>query len=344
MKVIKIDGSAGEGGGQIVRSSLALAAVTGTAVEIDQIRGGRTKPGLLRQHLAGVKAIQAITRADVVGAELRSSSLRLVPHTLEGGEYAFEVGSAGSAVLVAQTVLPALLFANRESIVTIQGGTHAQWAPPFDFFANCFLPLLARMNASVNASIESHGFYPAGGGKIELRIKPTEGLKGLSLVERKGELRTEVRSLVADIPMSVGERECDIIRRKTGWHPDCFETRPIEKSGGPGNVVMIQCGFDNVTEMATGFGRVGVRAERVARSALREAKAYLASGVPVGNYLADQLLLPSGIAVLSNERSEFRTTKLSLHCQTHIEVLRRFLDLDIQVRENEDDSVSVKLS
>ncbi|MCC9643686.1 RNA 3'-terminal phosphate cyclase [Rhodopirellula sp. JC740] len=342
--MIEINGSQGEGGGQIVRSSLALAAVTGQAVRLTDIRGGRTKPGLLRQHLAGVRAIRQVCSGEVTGDQLGSSELTLVPGKLSGGEYQFEVGSAGSAVLVAQTILPALLHADAPSTVTIGGGTHASWAPPLDFFSRCYLPLLSQMNAHVNVEIVSHGFYPAGGGKITMKVVPTSSLRGLTLLSRSGDLQPKVTALVSKIPISVGQRECDVIARKTGWQPDTFQVVDVPRSGGPGNVVMIELGFDNVRELVIGFGKVGVKAEQVARSTLRQARAYLASDAPVGEYLADQLLLPMGLAARDGHPSEFRTGPLSLHSLTHIEVLQRFLDINIQCARDEQGWVHVSVS
>jgi len=343
-KMIEIDGSEGEGGGQIVRSSLALAAVTQTPVRISNIRGGRKKPGLLRQHLAGVKAIARIGDAEIEGDSLGSETLTLTPGVLCGGRHEIQVGSAGSAVLVAQTILPALMFADTESVITIGGGTHASWAPPFDFFQRCYLPLLTRMGADVDVSIQSYGFYPAGGGEITMRVRPTPTLRGLSLLQREGKLKTQVQALVARIPESIGERECEVIRRRANWHRDAFEVRTIERSGGPGNVVMIGCDFDNVSELFIGFGKVGVKAEMVARGVLREARTYLKTDVPVGQYLADQLLLPMGLAAVQGRESEFRTGPISQHSLTHIDVLRRFLDISIETLESDDGSVTVRLN
>lgn len=341
--MIEINGSEGEGGGQIVRSSLALAAVTGQPIRLTNIRGGRKKPGLLRQHLAGVRAIQQVCSGEVSGDELGSGELTLVPGQLSGGDHRFEVGSAGSAVLVAQTILPVLLHADAPSTITIGGGTHASWAPPFDFFLRCYLPLLARMNARVEAEIESHGFYPAGGGKIVMKVEPSTGITGLALTDRAGSLQPKVAALVSRIPETVAQRECDVIARKTGWGQKAFQVVDVQQSGGPGNVVMIELGFDNVSELIIGFGKVGVKAEQVARAALREARAYLASDVPVGVYLADQLLLPMGLAARNGHRSEFRTGPLSLHSQTHIDVLQRFLDINIRCGSNENCTVHVSV-
>ncbi|KLU07896.1 RNA 3'-terminal phosphate cyclase [Rhodopirellula islandica] len=341
--MIEINGSEGEGGGQIVRSSLALAAVTGQPIRLTNIRGGRKKPGLLRQHLAGVRAIKQVCSGDVSGDQLGSNELTLVPGELSGGDHCFEVGSAGSAILVAQTILPVLLHADAPSTIEIGGGTHAAWAPPFDFFRRCYLPLLARMNANVEVDLESHGFYPAGGGRMVMKVTPSSGMNGLTLTDRIGKLKPKVTALVSRIPASVGERECDLIARKTGWDKKAFQVLDVPRAGGPGNVVMIELGFDNVCELIIGFGKIGVKAEQIARATLREARAHLASEVPVGAYLADQLLLPMGLAARHGHRSEFRTGPLSQHSQTHIEVLQRFLDVKIQSVTDENGSVHVSV-
>lgn len=345
--MIEIDGSMGEGGGQIVRSSLALAAVTGQKLRLRNIRRGRSKPGLLRQHLAGVRAISQIcpgtVGSSVEGAELGSTELVFTPSPPRGGDYTFEVGSAGSAVLVAQTILPALLIADAPSDVTIGGGTHAAWAPPFDFFERCYLPLLARMGVRALTEIQSHGFYPAGGGKISLTIHPVQKWRGQQINERHGTLQPRVLALAARVPESVAERECDVIRRKTDWEPSAFEAQEVVRSGGPGNVVMIECGFDNVRELFIGFGKKGVKAERVARGVLADARKYLSSHVPVGSYLADQLLLPMGMAAANGCHSEFVTSELTPHSKTHIEVLQQFLDIQIRTDVRKDGTTHVSL-
>ena len=164
--MLLIDGSQGEGGGQILRTALGLSLVTGTAFRIEKIRAGRAKPGLLRQHLTAVNAATVIGDALVDGAELGSPALVFRPRSVRPGAYRFAVGTAGSASLVLQTVLPPLLTAGASSILTLEGGTHNPWAPPFDFLARAFLPLLERMGAPVRAAIQRYGFYPAGGGQF----------------------------------------------------------------------------------------------------------------------------------------------------------------------------------
>lgn len=342
--MIEINGSEGEGGGQIVRSSLALAAVTGRAIRLTSIRGRRSKPGLLRQHLAAVRAITQICQGHTTGDELGSKELTMHPGPVLGGDFQFEVGSAGSAVLVAQTILPALMVAEHPSTVTIGGGTHAAWAPPLDFFERCYLPLLAQMGARVSVRLDAYGFYPAGGGRIVMHVEPTPVLRGLRILSRCGAMHGRVLALVANVPMSVGERECDVIARNLGWKDSACQVIDAQPSGGPGNAVMIELSFDSITELFIGFGKVGVKAEQVARSTLRQARRYLASDVPVGEYLADQLLLPMGLSARSGHASEMVTGPLSSHSQTHIAVLQRFLDLDIQLFENENGSFRVTVS
>jgi RNA 3'-terminal phosphate cyclase (ATP) len=207
MSELHIDGSEGEGGGQILRTSLALAAITGKSVRFSNVRAGRSKPGLLRQHLTALRAAAEVCGARVDGDQLGSQTLRFTPGTIRGGTYHFAVGTAGSACLVCQTVLPMLLLADAPSEVVFEGGTHAMSAPSYDFFARVFVPLLQRMGAQVEVRLDRHGFYPAGGGRFVLRVSPVEAWTPISLVD-DGPLRvTEVRALVANLPFTIAERE-----------------------------------------------------------------------------------------------------------------------------------------
>ncbi|MGB7343410.1 MAG: RNA 3'-terminal phosphate cyclase [Pirellulaceae bacterium] len=339
-----IDGSLGEGGGQIIRSSLALSVVTGTPIHLTNIRAGRAKPGLKRQHVTCVQAAADICGGSAEDAEMNASEFTFTPGAVRGGEYHFQVGTAGSATLVAQTVLPALMLADEPSTVTFEGGTHNPWAPPFDFLKHCFLPQLAKCGVNVTATLDAYGFYPAGGGRFTLQIEPCQQLSGFDLLERGGKAEPTVSAVVAGLPGSIGQRECDTIRRKMAWPEKCTRVIEAEKSIGAGNVVMIQLASSNVTELVIGIGKIGVKAEHVARGALREAKRYIASQVPVGEYLADQLLMPLGLAAHQGQTSSFRTGPLSLHSQTHIDVLKMFLDIEIEVCEDDESgSLVVKL-
>ena len=330
--MLRIDGSLGEGGGQILRSSLALSLVTGKPFVIEKIRANRKKPGLMRQHLAAVTAAAEVSQAHVEGAMLGSMRLTFCPGPIRASDYGFDVGTAGSATLVLQTVLPALLLAEGESNLTLRGGTHNPMAPPYDFLVKSYLSLVNRIGPTVEARLVRPGFYPVGGGELQVHIQPARQLGRLELTDR-GEIRAHrVRVLLANLPRHIAERECRTIAQQTGWSEDCFAIEEPKDARGPGNVVMIELEAENVTEVCTSFGRIGVKAEEVALEALREAEEYLASGVPVGRHLADQIMLPLGIgAYFGSGGGAFHTLALSPHAATHLEILRCFLRLHAKV-------------
>jgi RNA 3'-terminal phosphate cyclase (ATP) len=342
---LKIDGSFGEGGGQVLRSSLALSLVTGKPFVIDNIRAGRKKPGLMRQHMTAVAAATEVGRAEVEGAVVGSSRLVFHPKSIYPGNYTFSVGTAGSATLVLQTVLPALLIADGISNLTLEGGTHNPFAPPFDFLAKTYLPLVNRLGPNIEARLTRPGFYPAGGGQFTLNIQPTRQLEKLELLER-GDFRSlSVRAIVANLSKRIAERECRTIAEKTGWDETCFSVEEVNNSRGSGNVVMIELESQSLTEIFTGFGKRGVPAEAVAMQVLHSAREYMAAGVPVGKYLADQFMLPLGIgAYQGSGGGVFRTMVLSRHSTTHLEILHKFLDINIQVEQNGQDDYLVRIA
>jgi RNA 3'-terminal phosphate cyclase (ATP) len=329
--MISIDGSQGEGGGQIIRSSLALSLVTGKPVTIDSVRAGRKKPGLMRQHLACVRAAKQISEAEVEGDEIGSKRLVFRPGAVRAGDYRFRVGSAGSTTLVFQTVLPALMLTEGTSTIELEGGTHNPFAPPYDFLAKAYLPLLRRVGPVVELSDCRPGFYPGGGGSFRATVRPAQQLKGIELLEQGKLIDRRVRALVSNLPWHIADRECKGIARKTGWPEKCFAREEVKGSLGPGNVVMIELEYEHVTEVFVAFGEVGKKAERVANEVLRGARAYMASAVPIGPFLADQLMLPIGLASHFGQRGSLKTMPLTQHSTTHIDVLRRFLNVTIHI-------------
>jgi RNA 3'-terminal phosphate cyclase (ATP) len=332
--MLTIDGSFGEGGGQIVRSALALAMVTGRPFAIENIRAGRKKPGLKQQHLTAVRAAAEVSRAEVEGDSVGSRRLVFRPGEVTPGRYHFRIGTAGSTTLVLQTVLPALLTAKGPSHLTLEGGTHNPFAPPFDFLAQCYLPLVERLGPTVAATLERPGFYPAGGGRMTVEVEPVETLGRLELTDRGEIAGRRVRAIVSTPPRHIAERECRTIAEKSGWEASCFAVEEAAASPGPGNVVMIELQARHVTELLTAFGEKGVKAEQVAARVWQHARRYLDAGVPVGEYLADQLLLPLGIGAWQGTGGGvFRTLAPSQHCRTHIEVLRMFLSVAIRAEE-----------
>jgi RNA 3'-terminal phosphate cyclase (ATP) len=337
--MITIDGSFGEGGGQILRTSLALALVTGKAFRIERIRAGRKTGGLLRQHLTAVNAATQVGRAEVTGANIGSQELTFVPQAIAAGNYSFAVGTAGSATLVLQTVLPALLIADAPSALVLEGGTHNPYAPPFDYLAKVFLPLVERMGPSFTARLERPGFYPAGGGKFHITVQPSARLEHLDITTRGEVTGRRARALVANLPRKIAERELSIIAHKLSWKEAWMQAETVDNSRGPGNVVMIEIECENVTELFTGFGERGVRAETVAETAVKHARQYLASEAVAGDYLADQLLVPMAIA----GGGSFTTRRLSRHATTNIEVIRKFLDVEITTTQLENRTLRVEV-
>ncbi len=324
--VVEIDGSRGEGGGQILRTSLALSVITRRPLRLTSIRARRAKPGLQPQHVACVDAAAYICNAGAAGAKVGSGVIDFAPGELRGGEYVWRIGTAGSAGLVLQTVLVPLLFAPERSRIEIVGGTHNKMAPPFDFLEKAYLPALRRMGARVTIRIGTYGFYPRGGGTIICEIEPGP-LAGVAFDEAGPVRRRLARALVARVPREVGEREIAVVRKELGWTE--AECRVDEvRSPGPGNALVLEVErADGVAEVVTGFGERGLAAETVAAKAVRELHLDRGSGVPVGEHLADQLMLPMAVA----RAGRFRTGPLSLHATTNLDTIAKFLDTPVKV-------------
>lgn len=342
--LLTIDGSQGEGGGQIIRTSLALSALTGRAIRMMNVRAKRSRPGLMRQHLAAVQAAAAICQADVRGAELGSSELTFRPGEICGGDYSFGVETAGSTTLILQTVLPALMTACGPSKLNLTGGTHNPFAPPLDFLQRVFLPLVNRMGPQIEISLVRHGFYPAGGGRFTASITPARELVGFELLERGPLFSKRVEAIVSKLPSHIGDRECRAIATASSWDDSCFSSRQIHDAVGPGNVVMIELVYEFISELFVGFGQKGIPAEDVAAGVWRETQEFMAAGVPVGAHLADQILLPLGLAAQRGQSGSFRTMSLTQHARTHIDVLKMFLDIKIQIEERSTQDVLVTIS
>jgi RNA 3'-terminal phosphate cyclase (ATP) len=283
----------------------------------------------LRQHLTAVQAVAQICDARVAGAELGSGTLSFEPAAVKHGDYRFAVGSAGSATLVFQSVLPPLLMAAGVSRIVFEGGTHNPWAPPFEFIAQTFLPQLQRMGARVSATLLRPGFYPAGGGHFEVTIEGGRTLQPIELIERGEIQRVSIQAIVSNIPSHVAEREMQVLARALAHLPIEVATDRVD-SAGPGNVASVSVCSAALTETFTAFGEVGVRAETVAHRLAGRVRHYLEHDVPVGEHLADQLLIPSALA----GGGTFRTLPPSLHTQTNALVIGMFLGTHIEVGDS----------
>lgn len=318
--MITIDGSQGEGGGQILRTSLALSAITGTPVRVENIRARRPKPGLQRQHLVAVLAAARVCNGAVEGAELNSKAITLTPQAPVAGHHQFAIGSAGSTSLVLQTVLPVLLLADGPSTVVVEGGTHNPLAPTVEFLRDAFLPVLHRIGASATVELDRHGFYPAGGGRVRATIQPFTDAAPLELLERGRQAGRRAVATIANLPAHVAYREAQGVKHGLHWSHDEVDEAEV-KADGQGNMLQLWLRYAHACEVISVVGELRKPAEQVAREAVSQAKRFAEADVPVGEHLADQLLLPLALGA----GGRFRTVEPSEHTRTNAAVLERFL-------------------
>ncbi len=324
--MVEIDGSRGEGGGQILRTSLALSMITKQPLRLRRIRAGRRFPGLQRQHLACVNAAAQLCFAQVSGAEVDSQELDFTPGAGTAEHLAIDIGTAGSTTLVLQTVLVPAIVGGRTLEATVIGGTHNPMAPPAEFLDRVFLPHLRAMGAHVTLTLDKHGVMPNGGGKLTVTVRPGGKLAPIAILEAGPITGKRAIAILARLPTHVAERELAIVRDRFEIADD--DCQIIDVRGGPANVLMIEIERATSRELVTGHGEKGVRAELVAERACDEMQRYVDGDAPVGEHLADQLLLPMALA----RGGRFRTKgPLSLHATTNIDTIRAFIDVPIRV-------------
>lgn len=325
MNPIQLDGISG--GGQILRTALSLAMVTGQPFRMINIRGKRRKPGLMRQHLTCVKAACEISGGTVDGAEINSTELVFRAGKPRGGSYHFAIGTAGSTTLLFQTLLPALLRADGLSTLRLEGGTHNPLAPPFEFIDRVFLPALRRMGADASISLVESGFAPVGGGVIECIIQPCPKLTPISLDER-GELKSlHLRVPTRNLSLSIGGRILNAALAQLSCQDASVETR--EPGPGRGVCCLYEAVFENATELASSFGETNVTAERVGKRAAKSLQDFIGSETAVGRHLADQLLLPIALA----GSGSFTTMVPDEHVATNIAVIEKFLPVTFEITD-----------
>ncbi len=330
--MITIDGSEGEGGGQVLRYAAGLSLMTGEPFTIHNVRGGRKKPGLMRQHVTAIEAAAMIGNAEVSGLSVGSEELTFRPGSVVPGEYHFAVGTAGSTGMVLQALLGPLMQASEPSRIVIEGGTHASHAPPFEFTARTLLPLIAKMGPKITATLDRHGFFPRGGGRIVVEFDPSE-LRPVEMLDRGELLSTKAEAVVAGISFDVADRELTAARKVlSDWSEDAFQSVQLPADHGPGNALLITAEFENVTEVTSGFGKIGMPAERLAKTAAKRMAGYLGSSAFAGPYLQDQLLLPFAMA----EGGAFTTVKLSEHTRTASQLIERFTGTGFKFSETEE--------
>lgn len=327
--MIEIDGSVGEGGGQILRTALSLSLLTGKAVHLINIRAGRKKTGLMRQHLVCVQAAKQIGHAVVEGDHLHSTELRFAPHIVQAGHYHFSIGSAGSTMLVLQTLLPVLMMQDQPSSLRLEGGTHNPMAPTADFIQRGFLPLLAKLGISVNFTCLQAGFFPVGGGVVEVDIHPWREHKTLNLMERGELIAVNAYAGVQRLEQHIAERELTTLQ----------QLLPIDQIGflqvegcGQGNTALVEVVSVHHAEVFSVLGEAGRTAEQVAKRLSGRVKRYLHHAGAVDEYLADQVLLPLALGV----GGEYSCRVVSEHTRTQATLIQQFLSVQIGILEQED--------
>ena len=343
MKAVLVDGSIGEGGGQIVRSALALAALTGRPVEITQIRAGRPRPGLRPQHLTAVRALAEICAAECQGDLLNSQRLSFRPASRPaGGDYRFDVadaargGSAGAMTLVAQAILLPLAFGLRPSRLSLHGGTHVPWSPPVHYLHDVFLPAAGRLGVRAAAALQIWGWYPVGGGEFDLRVDPSEQLCGREWVERGELARVTGVAAVTNLPAHIPQRMADRARNMLGAAGIASRIKPLRARGpAAGAGIFLTAEYANGAAGFSALGRKGRPAERVAEEACERLLLHDRdeTAAAIGAHLADQLVLPLALAA---GYSAFTTSRITEHTLTNIRVVRQFLDTQIKVERHGD--------
>lgn len=344
---LKIDGSFGEGGGQILRTSLTLSAITGTPFEIFNIRAGRKTPGLRPQHLQAVKAIQQVSGASVTGAEVGSESITFSPGSIKQGEYGFEIGTAGSVSLVLQTIfLPLALLkkSGGRSKVRILGGTHVPWSPCFHYLKLQWLTYIKQLGLNADLKMPRAGFYPRGGGEIVVEILPAGDIRPLALKERGPLRRISGISAVGNLPEHILRRQKQQAERRLAREGIACPIDIKEEempATGQGTMLLLLAEFEHSQCCYYGLGAIGKRAEAVADEAVDALLGFLNTEGVIDEHLADQLVLP---LALSKESSHFVTPKVTQHLITNIEVIKKFLPVRIEVKDMGDKGGVVSIS
>lgn len=312
-----------------MRTALTLSMITGRAFRVTNIRANRPKPGLMRQHLVAVQAAAAVCGATLSDVAVGASALEFVPGEIKGGEYKFAIGTAGSCTLVLQTLLPALLYADTPSLVRISGGTNNPLAPPAQFLQRAYGKVLAEMGAVIDLQLHRIGFYPAGGGELSAHVQPCAALKPLHLIARGERVNAYAESFIAGVPLNVARRELECVGVAMGWGEDQLRVRGLPNEQGPGNALLMTLEYENVTEVISAIGEKSLRAEAVAKKAVQEARAYIASRAAVGEHLADQIMLPMALA----GEGSFTTNRVSMHAVTNAAVIALFLPVQVVFEE-----------
>ncbi|MEM4133610.1 MAG: RNA 3'-terminal phosphate cyclase [Candidatus Micrarchaeia archaeon] len=317
MDPIIIDGSIGEGGGQILRVALALSCITGIPFNIKNIRVKRPKPGLQPQHLTSVNSLSLITKAEVHGNTIGSTELFFKPNKIIGGYYEFDIGTAGSISLLMQSILPVMLYADRPSKITFKGGTHVSHSPSIDYFENIFLPLIRKMNVNAEILVEEFGWYPKGGGKVILFVKPSN-IDSISLTEKINLKSINGIISQSNLPEDIMEREEKSIRE---IFPGIILNKRNKTSSSAGNSITLWAEYENTILGYDVLGEKGLKAEKLALNCAKNLNKLIKSKGCVDDWMGDQLLI---YMALASGESKIKVNKITDHMQSCMNIIPLF--------------------
>jgi RNA 3'-terminal phosphate cyclase (ATP) len=327
--MIEIDGSYGEAGGQILRTALSLSCVSGKPFRMFNIRKSRSRPGLMPQHLMCVRALALICGASVRGDAVGSTELIFIPSEPKPGDYEFDIGTAGSTSLLLQAILPALVFSKKKSSITLTGGTHVPFSPPFYYVSDVFVPMLRRLGIDLNIFVERYGFYPKGGGRIRAEVYPSGGAKAITLL-KKGEFKKITGiSGVVKLPLSIAERQGNAVNEMLSFHGLHAKIDLLSAEAfGRGTFVFLKA---ETAECIAGFSSLGERgkkAETVGREAAEELISYYYVDACLDPHLADQIVLYLSFA---DAPSSFTTSRITGHLVTNLWTIEKLTGLNYSI-------------
>ncbi|MBI5253671.1 MAG: RNA 3'-terminal phosphate cyclase [Euryarchaeota archaeon] len=328
--MIEIDGSYGEGGGQILRTSIALGALLREPIKIFNIRIKRPKPGLAQQHLTGIKAMQKITNAEVSGTEIGSTEVKFSPGAIKSGSYAIDVGTAGSISLVLQTLLLPCAFAKDVIELKIMGGTDVAWSPSMDYLKNVFCSIVGKMKYEAQIKVLKRGYYPKGNGEVIVRISPAEKFKNLRLVERGELIRIKGIAHSSNLPCHIVEREIKAAR--SVLDRECEIAAECSKYFSTGTGITLWAEYENTVLGGSAIGEIGKPAESVGAEAAKMLLEEMQSGAALDSHMGDQII---PYIALAEGESEVAASKLTNHLKTNIYVVEKILGSKFEISEKE---------
>lgn len=343
IKIIEIDGSAGEGGGQILRTSIALSALVNKPVKIYNIRAKRSNPGLQAQHATAIKALAKITQAEVTGVEIGSSTITFNPNKPQGGNFKFDVGTAGSISLVLQTIMPCSAFSQSTTQLEIIGGTDVSWSPPIDYIKNVTLPIISKMGYTSEITLVRRGHYPRGGGQVKAVLNPVNKLSPLNLVDRGEILSIKGISHAVRLPQHVAQRQADSAQnklKKAGFKDVEIKLEWYEQGKdphlGPGSGVVLWALTESGSVVgADALGERGKPAEKVGEEAAEKLLKEIERDAPIDSHMGDMLIPYLAVA---GGRSKIKVSELTLHLISNISVTEKILNVKFDVKGKEGQS------